>query len=549
MAGGPVAAGGGVGGSGAPKNKLAGILMTTFAAFGGILFGYDTGVISGVKEMKNWLQTFGHQGLDGEWEISTKNESLIVSILSAGTFFGALLAAPMGDMLGRKWGLIAACLVFCVGVALQTGATGVPVFVVGRIFAGLGVGMVSCLVPMYQSECSPKWIRGAVVSCYQWAITIGLLLAAIVNNATKNRPDYSSWRIPIALQFIWAAILVGGMLVLPESPRYLIKRGRDQAAQQALARLLSLHPEDPEVETELNDIRANLRAEEELGSGSYADCFKQGPNKILTRVMTGIFLQAWQQLTGINFIFYYGTTFFQNSGIRNPFLITIATNVVNVGMTVPGIWAVDKVGRRRLLLIGAAGMLICEYLVAIIGVTISVENQAGQKVLIAFVCIYIAFFASTWGPIAWVVTGEIFPLAIRAKAMSLSTASNWLWNFGIGYATPYLVNEGPGNANLGVKVFFIWGSTCVGCLLFTYFLIPETKGLSLEQIDILYQNTNAINSVAYRRQLIAEDVHAADPEAIARVTSKVEHEHGLHGLRSTKSRDAHNEKADIEHKA
>ncbi|CAE6355938.1 unnamed protein product, partial [Rhizoctonia solani] len=392
MAGGPVAAGGGVGGSGAPKNKLAGILMTTFAAFGGILFGYDTGVISGVKEMKNWLETFGHQNPDGNWDISTSSESLIVSILSAGTFFGALLAAPMGDMLGRKWGLIAACLVFCVGVALQTGTTGVPVFVVGRVFAGLGVGMVSCLVPMYQSECSPKWIRGAVVSCYQWAITIGLLLAAIVNNATKDRPNYTSWRIPIALQFVWAAVLAGGMFVLPESPRYLIKRGRDQDAQKALARLLSLHPEDPEVETELNDIRANLRAEEELGSGSYADCFKQGPNKILTRVMTGVFLQAWQQLTGINFIFYYGTTFFQNSGIKNPFLITIATNVVNVGMTVPGIWAVDRVGRRRLLLIGAAGMLICEFLVAIIGVTISVENQAGQKVLIAFVCIYIAFF-------------------------------------------------------------------------------------------------------------------------------------------------------------
>ncbi|KDN35077.1 hypothetical protein RSAG8_11915, partial [Rhizoctonia solani AG-8 WAC10335] len=299
MAGGPVAAGGGVGGSGAPKNKIAGILMTTFAAFGGILFGYDTGVISGVKEMTNWLQTFGHQGSNGQWEISTRNESLIVSILSAGTFFGALLAAPMGDMLGRKWGLIAACLVFSVGVALQTGATGVPVFVVGRVFAGLGVGMVSCLVPMYQSECSPKWIRGAVVSCYQWAITIGLLLAAIVNNATKDRQNYTSWRIPIAIQFVWAAILAGGMFLLPESPRYLIKRGRDQAAQQALARLLSLHPEDPEVETELNDIRANLRAEEELGSGSYADCFKQGPNKILTRVMTGIFLQAWQQLTGI----------------------------------------------------------------------------------------------------------------------------------------------------------------------------------------------------------------------------------------------------------
>ncbi|KAF8757936.1 MFS monosaccharide transporter [Rhizoctonia solani] len=521
MAGGPVAAGGGIGGSGAPKNKFAGILMTAFAAFGGILFGYDTGTISGIKQMKDWLRTFGYDKGDGSYGITTSNESLVVSILSAGTFFGALLAAPMGDILGRKWGLIAACLVFCVGVALQTGTLSFAVFVVGRVFAGLGVGMVSCLVPMYQSECSPKWIRGAVVSCYQWAITIGLLLAAIVNNATQHRDDHSAWRVPIAIQFVWAAILAGGMFLLPESPRYLIKRGRDQDAQRALARLLSLHPEDPEVETELNDIRANLRAEEELGSGSYLDCFKQGPNKILTRVMTGIFLQAWQQLTGINFIFYYGTTFFQNSGIKDPFLITIATNVVNVGMTVP--------------------------VLAIIGVTISVENQAGQKVLIAFVCIYIAFFAATWGPIAWVVTGEIFPLAIRAKAMSMSTASNWLWNFGIGYATPYLVNDGPGNANLGVKVFFIWGSTCVGCLLFTYFLIPETKGLSLEQIDILYQNTNAIHSVAYRRQLIAEDVHAADPEAIARVTSKVDQEHGLHGLRSTKSREVHSEKADVSH--
>ncbi|ELU43655.1 MFS monosaccharide transporter [Rhizoctonia solani AG-1 IA] len=224
MAGGPVAAGGGVGGSGAPKNKLAGILMTTFAAFGGILFGYDTGVISGVKEMKNWLETFGHQNPDGNWDISTSSESLIVSILSAGTFFGALLAAPMGDMLGRKWGLIAACLVFCVGVALQTGTTGVPVFVVGRVFAGLGVGRkhTSTIPAHLPNSSSPKWIRGAVVSCYQWAITIGLLLAAIVNNATKDRPNYTSWRIPIALQFVWAAVLAGGMFVLPESPRYLI---------------------------------------------------------------------------------------------------------------------------------------------------------------------------------------------------------------------------------------------------------------------------------------------------------------------------------------
>jgi SP family sugar:H+ symporter-like MFS transporter len=258
------------------------------------------------------------------------------------------------------------------------------------------------------------------------------LLAACVNEGTQYRPDASAYRVPIAVQFVWAGVLAIGMAFLPESPRFLIKRGRDAEAARALSRLLSAPETDPDLQAELEDIKANLRMEEELGESSYADCFKNGPNKILLRSLTGIFLQAWQQLTGINFIFYYGTTFFKQSGIANPFTITIATAVVNVGMTIPALWAVDHVGRRRLLLIGAVGMLICEYLVAIIGVTISVENMAGQKCLVAFVCIYIAFFASTWGPIAWVVTGEIYPLAVRAKAMSLSTASNWLWNFGIG---------------------------------------------------------------------------------------------------------------------
>jgi SP family sugar:H+ symporter-like MFS transporter len=145
-----------------------------------------------------------------------------------------------------------------------------------------------------------------------------------------------------------------------------------------------------------------------------------------------------------------------------------------------------------------------------------------------------AFFASTWGPIAWVVIGEIFPLNVRAKGIALSAASNWLWNWAIAYATPFLVNPGPGNADLGSKVFFIWGSTCVGCLIFTYFCIPETKGLSLEQVDIMYQNTTPIKSPAYRRQLIANDVHAADHEAIARVSSKVDSESRLGGILGTR---------------
>ncbi|EJF64135.1 MFS monosaccharide transporter [Dichomitus squalens] len=526
MPGGPVAAGGGINASGS-KNKLAGIAMTAFAAFGGILFGYDTGTIAGIKQMPDWLRKFGVHTTDTTtyplgYYLPSSRESLVVSILSAGTFFGALLGAPVADILGRRIGIMVSCLVFSLGVALQTGSNNLATFVVGRVFAGGGVGLVSTLIPMYQSECSPKWIRGAVVAGYQWAITIGLLLASVINNATKNRPNHSAWQIPISIQFIWAFILTLGMFYLPESPRWLIKKGRDEAAARALSRLTSLPPDDPEVETELNDIRAALAEEQKLGDSTYIDCFRFSDNKIFLRTMSGILIQAWQQLTGINFIFYYGTTFFQNSGIKNPFLISVATNIVNCFMTLPGMWGIERFGRRSLLLYGAVVMCICEFIVAIVGVTISVENQSGQQALIALVCIYIAAFASTWGPIAWVICGEIFPLNIRAKAMSLSAASNWLWNFGIGYATPYLVNSGPGNADLGVKVFFIWGSTCAGCVIFTYFCIPETKGLSLEQVDLLYQNSTPITSVRYREEIIAQDVHVSDIKQEAEHHDEVE---------------------------
>lgn len=345
-----------------------------------------------------------------------------------------------------------------------------------------------------------------------------------MNNSTQNRPNHSSYRIPISIQFVWAFVLSVGMLILPESPRWYVRKGYDDRAALSLSRLTRLPPDDPIVQEELNDIRASLEEEKQFGVATYKDCFTPGePNKIAFRVLSGMALQGWQQLTGINFIFYYGTIFFQNSGIKNSFLISVATNIVNCFMTLPGMWGVERFGRRRLLLVGAVGMCVCEFIVAIAGVTVPKTNLAGQKVLIAFVCIYIAFFASTWGPIAWVVVGEIFPLNVRAKGMSLAAASNWLWNFAIGFATPYLVNSGKGNANLQAKVFFIWGSTCFCCIIFTYFCIPETRGLSLEQIDLLYQHSTPRTSVAMRNKLIANDVHAGDHEAVAKLGGGATH--------------------------
>ena len=329
------------------------------------------------------------------------------------------------------------------------------------------------------SSCRPRLSTGmainsgAVVTGYQWSISIGFLVVAIVNNATQDEKSHASWRIPISMQFVWGSILAVGIILLPESPRWLIKVGRDEDAAGALSRLISLPPDHPELQAELEEIRLSFDQEKRFGESSYLDCFRPSDNKILLRTLTGISIQACQQLTGINFISYYGTVFFKNSGFHRPFLITIITNVVGTVTTLAGMWGVDKFGRRKMLLVGAAGMSICQFLVAIIGVKVSISNDAGQKALVAFVCIYIAFFASTWGPGGWVVVSEIFPLNLRAKCMSLSTASNWLWNFGIGYATPYLINKEPGSAGLEVKVFFIWGSTCAMCIVFTYFFVPE----------------------------------------------------------------------------
>lgn len=480
---------------GVPGKSWPAIVIGLFVAFGGVLFGYDTGTISGILAMDYWRKEFttGYMNSDNQPDVSPSQTSLIVSILSAGTFFGALWAAPTGDFLGRRMGLIAACCVFNLGVILQTASTALPMFIAGRFFAGFGVGMVSALIPLYQSETAPKWIRGVIVGSYQFAITIGLLLAAIVDNATKDRKDTGSYRIPIAVQFAWSLVLIIGMLILPETPRFLIKQGKPEKAAKSLAKIRRLPIDHAAIQDELGEIQANHEYELSLGKSSYIDCFR---GKVLKRLLTGCLLQALQQLTGINFIFYYGTQFFKNTGITNPFVISMITSAVNVTSTLPGLYAIDKWGRRPLLFWGAIGMTVSQLLVAVLGTTSTGQNSetgavfstnlASQKASIAFVCIYIFFFASTWGPIAWVVTGEIFPLKVRAKALSMTTATNWLLNWAIAYSTPYLVNWGPGNANLQAKIFFIWFACCFLCITFVYFMIYETKGLTLEQVDELY---------------------------------------------------------------
>ncbi|KAF2721338.1 high affinity glucose transporter RGT2 [Polychaeton citri CBS 116435] len=484
---------------GEPGATWPAITIGIFIAFGGVLFGYDTGTISGILGMEYFQDNFSRNG-EG---ISGERESLIVSILSAGTFFGALLSPGLADTIGRRWGLFASCaVVFNLGVILQTAATAQPMFIAGRFFAGLGVGLLSAIVPLYQSETAPKWIRGTIVGAYQLAITIGLFLAAIVNYTTKDRNDSGSYRIPVAVQFAWSLIICIGLLFLPETPRFLIKKDKHEKAARALSTLRRLPVDHPAIVEELGEIEANHRYEMSLGSASYIDCLKGTIGK---RLLTGCLLQGLQQLTGVNFIFYYGTQYFLNAGFRNAFITQVITNCVNVVSTFPGLYLVEKMGRRNLLLMGAFGMAVCQYVVAITGTVAGTTDQAAQNTAIAFVCIYIFFFASSWGPVAWVVTGEMFPLKTRAKCLSMTTATNWLLNFVIAFITPYMVDEEYGN--LQSRVFFIWGSFCWVCVVFVWFLIYETKGLSLEQVDELYGVVSkAWKSKEFRPQVTFQEV-------------------------------------------
>ncbi len=348
---------------------------------------------------------------------------------------------------------------------------------------------MSVLVPLYQSEMAPKWIRGTLVCAYQFSITVGLLAASIVNQLTYQLPGAAAYQIPFGLQLTWAVVLSLGLLILPETPRYLIKRGDKYAAGLALSRLRRLDITHPALQEELAEIEANHEYELALGSASYRDVFTGSPH-LGRRILTGCGLQMLQQLTGINFIMYYGTTFFSAAGVVNPFTISLVLNVINVVSTVPGLFVVESWGRRRLLIVGSIGMAICQLVIAIFSTVASDMKGLVAKLLIVFLAFFVFFYAASWGPVAWVVTSEIYPLKVRAKSMSISTASNWLLNFGIAYGTPFLVEEGTGYASLGSKVFFLWGAFCILGAVFVYCMVFETSKISLEQIDEMYERVH-----------------------------------------------------------
>ena len=356
----------------------------------------------------------------------------------------------------------------------------------GRFTAGLGIGALSTSVPMYQSESVPASVRGAIVASYQLLITLGILVAYIINYGTSKINNSSAqWRIPNGLSALWAITLGVSILFMPESPRFAYRKGRIDEARATMASLIvGGQSHSPYVDQQILEINAKQAAEDVGGNHPWYEIFTI-PN-MRYRVLLGMALQAGQQLTGANFFFYYGTTIFKSTGIKDSFITSIILGAVNVLATIVGIfWIIRYYGRRRSLMVGAAVMCVCFLIYSFVGhyeidPVNPINSKTGGGVLIAFTCIFIAAFATTWGPLVWAITGEIYPARYRAPCVAIATASNWLLNFLISFFTPFITND------IGYWYGLVFAVSTFVLFWIVYFYLPETKDRSIEEIDTMF---------------------------------------------------------------
>ncbi|CCF57721.1 hypothetical protein KAFR_0D00740 [Kazachstania africana CBS 2517] len=463
-------------------------LICLMIAFGGFIFGWDTGTISGFVAQTDFLRRFGMQHSDGTYYLSRVRTGLMVSIFNIGCAIGGIAFSKLGDQYGRRIALVIVTIVYIVGIVISIASIDKWYqYFIGRIIAGLGVGGIAVYSPLFISEISPKHLRGTLVSCYQLMITLGIFLGYCTNYGTKSYSNSVQWRVPLGLGFAWALFMIAAMFFAPESPRYLLEVGRVEDAKGSIARSNKISTEDPAVTSEVELITAGIEAERLAGTASWGELFSPR-GKVLQRLIMGVCIQTLQQLTGANYFFYYGTTIFKSVGLEDSFETSIIIGVVNFVSTFFGIYFVERFGRRRCLLWGAATMMCCMVVYASVGVTRLYPNGMDQpsskgagNCMIVFTCFYIFCFATTWAPIAYVIVSETFPLRVKAKGMAISVGANWFWNFLISFFTPFITGA----------INFYYGYVFMGCLcvawFYVFFFVPETKGLTLEEVNTMWE--------------------------------------------------------------
>jgi SP family galactose:H+ symporter-like MFS transporter len=450
----------------ASEKKVSKGLVTVIAAIaatGGLLFGFDTGVISGTQ---NFLQD-----ING-WGISDSQLEWITTAVLIGAVMGAALSGKIADILGRKKVILATAVIFAVGAILTGAAPTLNTLVVGRMIVGVAIGIASFSVPLYISEISPTKNRGALVSLNQLMITIGILVSYISDYLIANDSNPFSWRWMFYMGFFPAMILLIGMIFLPETPRWLIGKGREEKGLEVLRKV----EEADLVEETIIKIKADIARESE--SAAFREIFKPW---LRTAIFISIGIMFVQQFTGINTIIYYSPKIFKIAGIESntlTILPSIILGSVTVIFTVVSIMLIDKLGRRPLYFLGLIGMSVS--LVAL-GLSFYREESLGDTLkyfTLASMFCYLAFFAVSLGPLGWLIISEVFPLKVRGVGMSIGSFSCWLFNGIVVFTFLKLVNAlSPAGA------FWLYASLGVVGIIWGYYYIPETKGITLEQIE------------------------------------------------------------------
>ncbi|MFD7920287.1 sugar porter family MFS transporter [Streptomyces sp. NPDC059740] len=442
-----------------PRVKNA--LIWVFGALGGILWGYDTGVISGAM-------LFVRQDI----HLTPLLEGMVVSGLLVGAMAGAGLAGRLSDAWGRRRLILAAAAVFILGTLGAALATGAWSLVAFRVVIGVGVGVASVVVPLYLSELAPVRLRGGLTSLMQLLVTVGIFLAYVTDYLLS---DAHAWRWMIGLGIVPAAVLALGIVTQPESPRWLVDRGRNSDARTVLTRLRG---DAATADGELADIEETLAAERAASERlSLRDLLSPRLRPVL---VVGLLLVFFQNFGGINTIIYYAPTLLTSIGFHSggAILANVGVGLVNMLMTLPAMRLIDRRGRRPLLLWGALGMCAAMLLLAAVNLTGLGYGALLSTLTLFGLALYIASFAVSWGPVQWVMLPELFPMRIRASAVGLCVVFNWLFNMVVALVFPSLLSAWGAGVN-----FLIFAVTTFLAFLFVRRLLPETKGRTLEEIE------------------------------------------------------------------
>ena len=429
------------------------LAVTLVAALGGLIFGFDTAIVAGATRYMK--ERFALDALQEGWT---------VAVVLIGCMFGAGLAGPISDRIGRRRFMLVSAVLFLVSAAGCALPRTMAQFMAFRFVGGLGIGSAAVLSPLYIAEIAPARARGALVSVNQLAIVTGILLAYFVNWAFAGAGP-ANWRWMYAMGAVPSVLFFLLLLRVPESPRWLVKNGREDEARTVLARADSADA----AAVGIRDIKDTLALEE----GSFRELFRPAFRRPL---LIAVVLAVFQQITGINAILYYAPRIFEGAGFTRMSAIgqSAIVGLVNMLFTVVAIVLADRVGRRPLLLVATGGMGVS---LVLLGAAFRFPVLPASALLL-IILLYIAFFASAMGPLVWVVMSEIFPIKVRGAAMGLATLALWLADFAVTLTFPVISDRfHPSSA------FWLYAAMCAADLLFMWKFLPETKGRSLEEIE------------------------------------------------------------------